>query len=148
MLTRGDFFHAPFFSFSDLAQNIENLFQTFKQFIFGNLIGICGVPISQHCRVTSFGITTSKRAQCEQILGRQEKVHYLLCTVPKSHAAVEHTLRLRAPQNPTKRVTNSCTHPYQPIGVFPKYSRTFLKFSEFSKFRESEKSLKHELGSI
>ena len=30
-------------------------------------------------------------------------------------------------------------------GVFPKLSRTF---SEFSEFRESDKSLKHELGSI
>ena len=31
------------------------------------------------------------------------------------------------------------------IGVFPKWSRTFAEFSEF---RESDKSLKHELGSI
>ena len=30
-------------------------------------------------------------------------------------------------------------------GVFPKWSRTFTEFSEF---RESDKSLKHELGSI
>ena len=34
------------------------------------------------------------------------------------------------------------------MGVFPKWSRTFIEFSEFSKFRESDKSLKHELGSI
>ena len=31
------------------------------------------------------------------------------------------------------------------IGVFPKWSRTFAEFSEF---RETDKSLKHELGSI
>ena len=31
------------------------------------------------------------------------------------------------------------------IGVNPKWSRTFIEFSEF---RESDKSLKHELGSI
>ena len=30
-------------------------------------------------------------------------------------------------------------------GDFPKWSRTFIEFSEF---RESEKSLKHKLGSI
>ena len=30
-------------------------------------------------------------------------------------------------------------------GVFPKWSRTFTKFT---KFRETDKSLKHELGSI
>ena len=29
--------------------------------------------------------------------------------------------------------------------VFPKWGRTFIEFAEF---RESEKSLKHELGSI
>ena len=34
------------------------------------------------------------------------------------------------------------------IGPFPKWSRTFIEFSEFSKFRESDKSLMHELGSI
>ena len=33
-------------------------------------------------------------------------------------------------------------------GVLPKWSRTFIEFSEFSKFRESDKSLKHELGLI
>ena len=32
------------------------------------------------------------------------------------------------------------------IGVFSKWSRTFIEFSEFSEFRESEESLKHELG--
>ena len=31
------------------------------------------------------------------------------------------------------------------IEVFPKWSRTFIEFTEFS---ESEKSLKHELGSV
>ena len=31
------------------------------------------------------------------------------------------------------------------IGVFPKWIRTFIEFSEF---RESDKSLKYELGSI
>ena len=31
---------------------------------------------------------------------------------------------------------------------FPKWSRTLIEFSEFSKFRESDKSLKHELDSI
>ena len=31
------------------------------------------------------------------------------------------------------------------IGVFPKWSRTFTEFSEF---RETDKSLKHELGSV
>ena len=30
-------------------------------------------------------------------------------------------------------------------GVFPKWSRTFIEFSEF---RESDKSLKHELGQL
>ena len=30
-------------------------------------------------------------------------------------------------------------------GVFPKWSRTFTEFSEF---RETDKSVKHELGSI
>ena len=30
------------------------------------------------------------------------------------------------------------------IGVFPKWSGSFIEFSEFSKFRESYKSLKHE----
>ena len=33
-------------------------------------------------------------------------------------------------------------------GVIPKLSRTFKEFSESSDFRESDKSLKHELGSI
>ena len=33
-------------------------------------------------------------------------------------------------------------------GVFPKWSRTFLEFSEFGEFRESDKSLRHEMGSI
>ena len=33
-------------------------------------------------------------------------------------------------------------------GVFPKWSRTFIEFSDFSEFRESDKSLKHELDSI
>ena len=32
--------------------------------------------------------------------------------------------------------------------VFPKWSRTFIEFSDFSEFREFDKSLKHELGSI
>ena len=30
------------------------------------------------------------------------------------------------------------------IGVFPKWSRTFIEFSDFSEFGESDKSLKHE----
>ena len=34
------------------------------------------------------------------------------------------------------------------IGVFPKWSRTFIDFSEFNEFRESDESLKHELGSV
>ena len=34
------------------------------------------------------------------------------------------------------------------IGVFPKWSRAVIKFSEFSEFVNSDKSLKHELGSI
>ena len=34
------------------------------------------------------------------------------------------------------------------IGVFSKWSRTFIEFSEFREFRESEKSLRHELGSV
>ena len=34
---------------------------------------------------------------------------------------------------------------YWDIGVFPKWSRTFTEFSEF---RETDKSLKHELGSV
>ena len=34
------------------------------------------------------------------------------------------------------------------IGASPKCSRTFIEFSDFRKFREFEKSLKHELGSI
>ena len=33
----------------------------------------------------------------------------------------------------------------KPIGVFPKWSTTFTEFSEF---RESDKPLKHEMGSI
>ena len=32
--------------------------------------------------------------------------------------------------------------------VLPKWRRTFIEFSEFSGFKESDKSLKHELGSI
>ena len=32
------------------------------------------------------------------------------------------------------------------IGVFPKWSRTFFEFSELSKLKESDKSLKHEIG--
>ena len=32
--------------------------------------------------------------------------------------------------------------------VFPKWSRAFIESSEFSEFWESDKSLKHELGSI
>ena len=32
------------------------------------------------------------------------------------------------------------------IGVFSKWSGTFIEFSEFNEFRESEESLKHELG--
>ena len=34
------------------------------------------------------------------------------------------------------------------IGVFSKWSRTFIEFSEFRDFRESEKSLRYELGSV
>ena len=34
------------------------------------------------------------------------------------------------------------------IGGFPKWSRIFIEFSDFSEFGESDKSLKHELGSI
>ena len=37
---------------------------------------------------------------------------------------------------------------FKSIGGFPKWSRTIIEVSELSKFRESEKSLKHELGSI
>ena len=33
-------------------------------------------------------------------------------------------------------------------GVFPKWSRTFIEFSDFNKFSEFDKSMKHELGSI
>ena len=33
-------------------------------------------------------------------------------------------------------------------GVFPKWSRTFIELSKSSEFREYDKSLKHELGSI
>ena len=43
---------------------------------------------------------------------------------------------------------HSCTPVWFPrsnIGVFPKWSRTFIEFSEF---RESDNSLQHELGSI
>ena len=36
----------------------------------------------------------------------------------------------------------------QPNGVFPKWSRTVIEFSDLNKFRESGKSLKHELGFI
>ena len=32
--------------------------------------------------------------------------------------------------------------------VFPKWSRTFIELSELGEFRESNKSLKHELGSV
>ena len=34
------------------------------------------------------------------------------------------------------------------IGVFSKWRKTFIEFSEFRKFRESDKSLRHELGSV
>ena len=34
------------------------------------------------------------------------------------------------------------------IWVFPNWSRTFIEFNDFSEFRESDKSLKHKLGSI
>ena len=34
------------------------------------------------------------------------------------------------------------------MDFFPKWSRTFTEFNDSSKFRESDKSLKHELGSI
>ena len=34
------------------------------------------------------------------------------------------------------------------IRVSPEWSRTLIEFSKFSKFRESDKSLKHELDSI
>ena len=37
------------------------------------------------------------------------------CMVPKSCAVVDHTLRFRAPQDPTRHVTNSYIHPHQPI---------------------------------
>ena len=37
---------------------------------------------------------------------------------------------------------------WQDNGVFSKWSGTFVEFSDFSEFRESEESLKHELGSI
>ena len=33
------------------------------------------------------------------------------------------------------------------IAVFLNWSRTFIEFSEFREWRESDKSLKHELGS-
>ena len=33
-------------------------------------------------------------------------------------------------------------------GVFPKWNRAFIEFSEFSEIREFDKSLKHELGSL
>ena len=33
------------------------------------------------------------------------------------------------------------------IRVFPKWSRIFIEFSDFSEFGESDKLLKHELGS-
>ena len=38
--------------------------------------------------------------------------------------------------------------PVQLNGVFPKWSRPFMEFGKFSEFRESDKSLKHELGSV
>ena len=46
-----------------------------------------------------------------------------------------------------QNLSNSSQHDLicQHIGVFPKWSRTFIEFSEF---RESHKSLKHQLGSI
>ena len=33
-------------------------------------------------------------------------------------------------------------------GDFPKWSKTFIELCKFHKFRETDKSLKHELGSI
>ena len=36
----------------------------------------------------------------------------------------------------------------EPMGVFSKWSRPFIELSEFSEFRESDKSLNHKLGSI
>ena len=37
---------------------------------------------------------------------------------------------------------------YGVIGVFSKWSGTFIEFTEFREFRESEESLKHELSSV
>ena len=34
------------------------------------------------------------------------------------------------------------------IEVFSKWRRTFIEFTELREFRESEKSLRHELGSV
>ena len=34
---------------------------------------------------------------------------------------------------------------FEDIEVFPKWSRTFIEFSNFSEFRKFDKSLKHEL---
>ena len=36
--------------------------------------------------------------------------------------------------------------PIEVNGLFPKWSRTFIEFSDFSKFMESDKHLEHELG--
>ena len=47
--------------------------------------------------------------------------------------------------------TKDTTLPFQKKrddGVFPKCRRIFIEFTEFSEFRKSDKSLKHELGSI
>ena len=35
-----------------------------------------------------------------------------------------------------------------PMEFFPKWSRTFIEFSDFGELRESDKSLKHELGLV
>ena len=37
---------------------------------------------------------------------------------------------------------------FRNAGVFPKLTRTLIEFNEFSKFKESDKPLKHELSSI
>ena len=56
-------------------------------------------------------------------------------------------------RQPDERWTCSCPNHQTKIvgmhmGVYSKWSRTFIEFSEFREFRGSEKSLRHELGSV
>ena len=46
--------------------------------------------------------------------------------------------------HPSMTLIGQCV--FSAFGVFPKWSRIFTEFNDFSKFRETDKSLRHELG--